>query len=737
MLQRSTWSNLLLSAAVVATSAGSAVTWAQEEAPAAPAAAAAPSQENKSFADDFLHYSLVSNTELAKANAEALLKATVKPEDVLFAFEAAENGRNPREIMIRNAKREELREVSKQLLDKLEEGFRVVSRNPERIRAEVDRLGSGPRGYANAKARLINAGPFAAPVFIEYLQDEKKKSLQPYVLRVMGEIGRPLLPPLLEQLKMSEQGDKIALINVVGQIGYPQALPTLRHIVSDEKTPEGVKAAAEKAIAGIDRTGASPKAAADLFLASAQAYFAQKPSYQAPFPDQPTNPIWQYDKALNNVQAIPASTAIWHNIMAMRAAEQVIKLQPTNSQAITVWIAANLRRELQLPAGGVDPLKVEGKPDASFYARAAGPIYLNPILTTALTDHDAALALKVIDALEATGGTSGSVLAMQGAPLVKALSYPDRAVRFKAAFALAKANPAKEFTAHFRVVPILAEAIIGTGAPNALVVMADENTRNKMAATLRDSTNHYTVYTGSSLATALETARQAPAFDVVVIANGPEVIRVGQLGVTDYRLAGAPVLVTGEEESLPSIKVALAEAKGYAPLSQNADEAAITAALTAARNDVAVTPLDPEKANVFAATAVSLLNTLAGDRASIYKVDDALATLIEGLKDKRTDISTGVAGVLGKLNNIAAQKALATAALAPDVDPTLRAALLNALAESAKHTGNALDAASINALIKLVSSDGDVNVRTASATALGALNIPSNQASILISGQAK
>ena len=33
------------------------------------------------------------------------------------------------------------------------------------------------------------AGQFAAPIFLEYLQDSNKTSLRPMILQVMGEIG--------------------------------------------------------------------------------------------------------------------------------------------------------------------------------------------------------------------------------------------------------------------------------------------------------------------------------------------------------------------------------------------------------------------------------------------------------------------------------------------------------------------------------------------------------------------
>lgn len=747
--QRFFGSGILLSAAVLAAAyiPGLSSAVAQEasppaasapaaSAPAAPAVVAAViGGDLQTHADDFLYYSLVNNVDLAKANGQALLNDNADAKAFVAAFEAVARGRDAREIMLRNQKREDLKDISKQLLDKLEEGYRASARDPVRIRAEIARLANGPRAKANAKERLAAAGQFAAPFFIEVLQDEKKKDLQPYVLRVMGEIGRPLLLPLIEELSNPDQVDKVALVNVIGQIGYPQALPTLRAVASEEKSTEALKAAANNAIALIDKAGTASKSAADLYLVAAQGYYASRPSYQPLLANEATNPVWQYDKAINNIAPVAVPTPIWHDIMAMRNAAAVLKLQPNNATAISLWIAADLRREIQLPAGATDPLKAASTPEAAFYALAAGPIYINPVLAQGLSEHDSALILKAIDALEATGGNIG--LVGPNAPLVRALSYPDRAVRFRAAFALARANPAKEFPSSYRVVPVLAEAISSTGTPNAVVVSPDENTRNKLAGVLRDSAAHYNVYSGSSLSAALESARRAPAFDVVIAANGAEVARVGQLAATDYRLAASPVLVTGPASSVAALKAGLAGTKNYGALDEAADEAAINAVLTDIRANTGNLPVDQTAANVYSATAIKLLSALAGDHASIYKVEDAVPTLIEALKDKRADVAGGAAGILGQLASVDAQKVLASAALSADVDASLKVPFLVALAESAKRIGNALDATSINGLIKVVNNEADPAIKKAAATALGALNVPSNQASTLILNQAK
>ena len=90
---------------------------------------------------------------------------------------------------------------------------------------------------------------------------------------------------------------------------------------------------------------------------------------------------------------------------------------------------------------------------------------MNPVLSMALNDKDNALALRAIDALEKTGGISGLV-ASADAPLLQALTHPDRAVRFHAAFALARANPATAFPSYFHVVQLLADAVNSNASPS-------------------------------------------------------------------------------------------------------------------------------------------------------------------------------------------------------------------------------------------------------------------------------
>ena len=241
----------------------------------------------------------------------------------------------------------------------MEEGYRTSSRNPKRIIADIERLDKGPRAYMNAREHLSAAGEFAGPYYIEYLRNADKKLLQPYVIRVMIEIGRPLLPPLVQQLQTPEAGQKITIIQIIGQIGYPQALPYLDAVAADKKTTEDVRKAAAEAIARIDPKGLrATGSAADAFLGLAESSTTSNRRSDRSIPPRRPIPVWYYDHGLDNVAGVPVPTAIWNDVQALRAAETCLKLDPTEGKAISLWLAADIRREIDLPAGrqGPDPV---------------------------------------------------------------------------------------------------------------------------------------------------------------------------------------------------------------------------------------------------------------------------------------------------------------------------------------------------------------------------------------------
>jgi hypothetical protein len=731
---------LLASALLAATMLASPVAlWAQPAAPSSEVAAGPAADEKVSkLADDFLHYFTVGNVGLAKDNASAILAAKVEPKVLLVSFEAAANGRNVEDLVLRAQRTEELKAVATDLMAQLEAGHRDLARDVNRIKTEIERLDKSPRAYLIGKERLTSAGEYAVPFYLQYLQDASKRNLHAPITQLMGELGKPMVTPVLEMVARSDDANlRTTLVMVLGQLGYPQSAAVLKTIASDPKSTSELKTAAEKALALVNRPGVNVgDTPASLFVQLAAAHYDRKPSYSAPFDTETVNPVWYYNKGLNNVDAVLVPTAIWHNVMALRAAESALKLQPDNAEAISVWLAASLRRELQLPAGATDPTVKDGAPSTKFYAMAAGQTYLNAVLTKALSDGDSKLAAETLKALENVAGFQGLVTTQNKSvsPLVQALGSPDRTLRFMAAFALAKANPAQDFAGSFRVTSILSEAVSQTGTPVVVLIDSDEQNRNRISAILRAN---YTVIDAPDLTGAIEKSRNVAAFDLLIVPADLHSKVVG-LTQTDYRFALVPTLLAAPAADLKAVALAIVNKTGVAKVDVAADEKTLIEAISEVKASQKTLPVDAAVASGFALDALKILGNLSKDGSTIYKVDETLPAVRDALKDKRPEIVTAAAMVLGRLTNSAAQQALAQTATGTDIaDAAVKQSLYVALAESAKLLGNHLDEATVGKLITAVNSETNADVKTAAAQALGALNVVNNQASTLILGQAK
>ena len=117
-----------------------------------------------------------------------------------------------------------------------------------------------------------------------------------------------------------------------------------------------------------------------------------------------------------------------------------------------------------------------------------GALYLNLVLDRSLKDNTSqspAVALGAIKSLQEIAGQSNLFSGGRGRPLVSAMRYADRQVRFEAAFALAAALPQQPFEGQARVVPLLAEAVTQSGTPGVLLI-APSADRSRLANDLKN-----------------------------------------------------------------------------------------------------------------------------------------------------------------------------------------------------------------------------------------------------------
>jgi hypothetical protein len=129
---------------------------------------------------------------------------------------------------------------------------------------------------------------------------------------------------------------------------------------------------------------------------------------------------------------------------------------------------------------------------------------------------------------------------------------------------------------------------------------------------------------------------------------------------------------------------------------------------------------------------------LAETRNPIIDLSAAQNTLISATMDNRPHIQMLAGKILARQNNVNAQRAIADMALDETNPMDVRVAAFNSLAVSAKLNASLLDEEKIDAVYSLVSSQQtDPQLRSAAASAYGALNLPSRKVKNLILDQAK
>jgi len=241
----------------------------------------------------------------------------------------------------------------------------------------------------------------------------------------------------------------------LGGIRYPQSLAYLKYVVEKDNSDE-LRDLAADSIRQID-SSAVVTSSAELFFRLAESYYYHSPSL-APAEDADFANIWFWDSARQRLAREEVDKSYFNEIMSMRCCEWALEAEPGFGLAIGLWLAAFFKAE----ATGVEMPTYFGDrhADALVYATTAGPEYLHQALARAIKDKNADVALGAVEALATTAGEK-SLLYILGPtqPLLQALSFEDRAVRYSAAIAIASAGPQERFAESRMVVENLAEAL--------------------------------------------------------------------------------------------------------------------------------------------------------------------------------------------------------------------------------------------------------------------------------------
>jgi len=406
--------------------------------------------------NDFLHYVKIGRLDLAKGYGSAVIQANPDPVKILDLSEQNAQGY---QILIRvtqTSSDTELVELCRKILDMVEEGKFIRRADPKVILAEIKRLSGTSRGQLAAVKRLRNAGEYAVPFMLEALADDSRKQEWPNVIWALPQIGRDAIRPLAAAMQTTDVGIKAEIIKALGKIGYSQSLAYLKFVVEKDSSSE-LRVASEQSILQID-PAALKQSAALLFYRLGESYYYHAQSL-APAEDTALSNIWFWDPQSRRLFREQVDSAYFYELMTMRCCEWALKADPAAGEAIALWLAAFFKAEstgLDMPG-----YFQKGHADAFVYATTAGPEYLHLALARALADGDSYVALGCIESLGTVAGEK-SVMYQVGAvsPLLKAMSFNNKAVRYSAAIAVAAAGPQQDFAEKKLVAQLLAQALV-------------------------------------------------------------------------------------------------------------------------------------------------------------------------------------------------------------------------------------------------------------------------------------
>lgn len=686
----------------------------------------------KTDADSFWHYAKTYRYDLASAQAKKIADAKPDPLKLLQAFEAVSADRkdNLDQWMLRWQQVPELREPVDQLLAILSEGHKARRADQNVIEQNIQKLPISEQSYAIAIGQLRDSGELAVPEMLTYLRDPKQQQYHAWIRRALIDMGRPALAPLVAALDAPANGANepmlLSTISALSEIGYDTAIPQLVYLANDAQVPPVIKTAAKDSLVKMGAGDPAKLDASLLFYDLAQKYYYGK-SAVSPETKTGETSYWLWDDA-KGLYRLEVPTPIFGDAMAMRAAKKSLTIKPDLDQSLSLWLAADYGSEVNLPEGAKDPTKPSDQPSAHYYGVASGAKYLNAVITRALGDGNSGVALAAVRSLQQIGGDSTLFAGNQSQALVSAMQYPDRLVRFEAAFAAAAALPQSRFEGQERVVPILAEAVAQTGKPY-VVVVGNEAKYNARVQELKDAGY---VATGVQSPEAAVSAA-VPAVDVLLITDeDPAAVeKLREVAAQTPKLQGAALLIITATQASPfTVWAAQSPLVTTTQLTATPD---LKPVLESARKKAGALPIDEKLATAYALKATNLLGNLAISRGQVLDLAPAEPTLLQALDDSRSQVVTSAANVLALLKSAPAQSALLIKA-GEASDPAVKISLYNSLTTSAKFWGNLLSPDQIASLQSAVVNAPSMEIRNAAAEAHGALNLSADQVKALLLG---
>lgn len=692
-------------------------------------------QSDAQLLEDFNHYVTIANVEMARSAGQALLDRAIDPATFVGIVEDSATMQERFERAYRRAiLMPDLEGIAGGLYGLYEEGRLSRARDPQEIDRNIALLTGLARGRLLAQQRLSFAREYAVPQLLLVLQSRKDQMLATEVSTQLVTMGRQAVQPLCAAVLGLDPATQEIVARVLGRIAYPSALPYLAELHETTQSSQ-VKAATAKAIEALGGS-TTELSVASLYRDLADQYYAEPKSLTS-FPSEKFQLLWAFAPS-TGLQPIAVRTEVFHEAMAMRLSEKALKLDPTDQDAIALWLASNFSRETDQPADYENPAYPASRRNAMYYAVAAGAEATQKVLARALADRDTPLARQAIEALSQSAGVSGLVGA-EGVPLVDSLSYPERRVRFEAALALGRARPREAFPGSDQVVPTLAGVIREASVRNAVVIASDLERQQALRKMLEN--DGYTVLPpGASLESVMASIADVSAVDLIVADATNEVTAEAiSQSRQNPRLQATPILGLMSASGFAQFAGEFESDRLTQILRQGVSDAQLSEAMSQLIERASGPAITEEESKSYAVAALDVLHDLAilsggSDSGSALNINDAAVPLIAALAETEGEVRVQVADVLSFIGQERAQVALMDAVM--NATGGERLVLMTKMNQSAKRFGNLLESRQVKWLVELAEK-GEEDDATLAASLIGALNLPNERLVPLIVGSSR
>ncbi|MCE5325350.1 MAG: HEAT repeat domain-containing protein [Planctomycetaceae bacterium] len=695
------------------------------EAPAAGAGEQAARDKAAATWNDFVHFARIGQTKAAQSYATALLDSGTDSRTIyLLSLDSSDT----RQLLDRAEKLPEMKDVVTRLRAAIEEGYFKLRQDPAEIAKAINSLERSVQAYELGARRLIISGQYALPQIIQRLMDPKVPPLlRERLITVLPRLGKEAVLPMSEALQTDNPNLQEIFADTLGRIGYPAAAPRLRELYDRKNLLPKVKKTVESALLACSGKEALTKPLAEMFNDMAEKYYYQAESLR---PDErvSTANVWYWTADLGLTYR-PVPRQIFCDIYAMRMCRLALDHDPNLYPAASLWLASYLKREFDLPAGEKDPLLAAGEMPASFYLQSASARYQQAVLQRGLNDYYTPTVLAAINALVNTNGAKNMIKTPQGAqPLVEALNYPAREVRFLAAESLALARPTERFSGSQGVLPVLCEALRQVAQPRAMLVVNDQDARNALKDSIRAA--GFEVFEEADAEKALAAARAAGGVDVFVTASIPDPMAVLGLLRREGRFATTPLVVAAE--STENRRVLAERDKRVILIGHSPAKEVVAEAMAKAQEVAAGKPMTKAQAERWAIRAAKAINQLAVTNNKILEYVECQPALVTALAGP-DPVQIAVAETLGNYSDAPSQRAIAVLAGSEKSSADVRVAAYGSTTVSVRRFGNQLTESQADQIVNtVVEPKNAAPIRMGASQLLGAIDLPSEKIKPLI-----